>query len=119
MANFPKSARLLKSDDFQQVFNAPQKRSSDRYFTVLGHFYLLADEAEGERMRLGIAIAKKRVRKAHDRNRLKRLVRESFRHIAQNKSGVDLVVLAKSEAIEADNRKLFSSLARHWQRILS
>lgn len=108
---FPKTARLLTRSDFQYVFDAPEKRSSDRYFTLLGRSRTQAGT------RLGLIIAKRRILRAHERNRVKRLVRESFRTNAQLPQDTQLILLAKSAAQHADNATLFTSLARHWQRL--
>jgi ribonuclease P protein component len=54
------------------VFRQGQ-RSADRFFTVLYRPNAL------DMPRLGFAISRKKVRHATDRNRLKRVVRESFR----------------------------------------
>ncbi len=67
--------------------------------------------------RLGLAVAKKHVRRAVDRNRIKRLVRESFRQHQPQLKGLDLVVLVKPGIHKADNPALFSSLETHWQRL--
>ena len=66
--------------------------------------------------RLGLAIAKKRIRRASARNRIKRLVRESFRYHAAELCGLDVVVLARGDGA-ASNRELLDSLATHWQRL--
>jgi len=107
---FPRSARLLKGADYRRVFADP-RRSSDRYFTVL---YRPSGRAEA---RLGLAVAKKHLRRAVARNRIKRLIRESFRHHRQALAGLDLVVLVKPGIDAADNRSLHASLARHWKRL--
>lgn len=62
--------------------------------------------------RLGLAISKKGARRAVDRNRLKRLVRETFRHRKQELEGLQLVAIARSSAISADNLALRHSLDR-------
>jgi ribonuclease P protein component len=66
--------------------------------------------------RLGLAIGKKNCRRASGRNRLKRVIRESFRHHKATLGGLDVVVLNQPAATDAPNQALFESLARHWQR---
>ncbi len=108
---FPRSARLLTQGAFRSVFSAPQ-RSADQWFTVL------ARVNEDSRARLGLAIARKSARRAVDRNRLKRLARESFRHHAADMGGLDVVVMARPAAITATNAELSEALARHWRRLV-
>jgi len=67
--------------------------------------------------RLGLAIGKKHCRLASGRNRLKRVVRESFRQHRETIGGMDLVVLNQPAAAGAENRALFESLDEHWRRI--
>ena len=66
--------------------------------------------------RLGLAIAKKHSRNATARNRIKRIVRESFRHNQAELDGLDIVVINQPAATAASSRQLFDSLAAHWQR---
>jgi len=67
--------------------------------------------------RVGFAIAKKRVSRAVGRNRIRRVARESFRHVRGTLAGVDIVLLANSAADKASNQQLQQSLARHWDNI--
>ena len=68
----PKEARLLKRADFLRVYDQG-KRFEGRFMTV---FILPAKQ---DLHRVGITATKKAIGKAHDRNRAKRLLRESFR----------------------------------------
>lgn len=109
-ARFTKRARLLKPAEFTRVFDT-STRSRDRYFTVL------AKPSDLVYPRLGLAISKKSAKYAVARNRIKRIIRESFRRHQQNLHGVDFVVLAKPEAAVTNNELLFSSLEKHWIRL--
>jgi ribonuclease P protein component len=53
------------------------------------------------------------------RNRLRRLVRESFRLAQHELPAVDLVVAAKTPAVTAPATILRASLATLWQRVAS
>ena len=68
----PKESRLLKRADFLRVYKHG-KRFEGRFMTV----FILP--ASTDKHRVGIAATKKAIGKAHERNRAKRLLRESFR----------------------------------------
>ncbi|MFE8032143.1 ribonuclease P protein component [Thiohalocapsa marina] len=109
---FPRRRRLLRPGDYQAVFADPA-RSSDRLFTVLAS----RTSVDTACSRLGLAISKKCAPRAVDRNRIKRLIRESFRQGAVATCALDLVVLARPQARTADNRSIANSLQRHWSRL--
>ena len=54
-----------------------------------------------------------------NRNRLRRVIRESFRMQRQEMPAVDLLVTARAAAAAAPNRELFASLASLWLKIRS
>ena len=107
---FAKQDRLVRKTDFASVFRQA-KRDQGPFFSVL---YM----ANGlDRPRLGLAVSKKVSLLSVRRNRIKRLIRESFR---QNKSllnGLDIVVIARPAAATAEREKLDSSIKRHWRKI--
>jgi ribonuclease P protein component len=79
---------------------------------------VLARQNDLEYPRLGLAVARKAAGSAVCRNRLKRLIRESFRRRQDQLPAVDCIVMAKPGAASAENRELAASLEQHWQRII-
>ncbi len=72
------------------------------------------------RPRLGMAVSRKVDRTAVGRNRIKRVIRESFRQWSAqrgDRAGLDIVVLPRAAAASICNQQLFRSLAVHWSRI--
>ena len=67
--------------------------------------------------RLGLAVAKKNLPNAVDRNRVKRLIRESFRKQTCDK-GVDVVVLTRNPIINMDNTQIFKQLDWLWFQVM-
>lgn len=92
-ATFGRHERINDPADFRRAFDL-KRSASDRSLIVYGCHNGL------EHPRLGISASRKRIRKAHDRNRVKRLLREAFR---LNKSslppGVDLIVVPRDSKL--------------------
>lgn len=108
VTRFPRSARLLSRAAYQTVF-ASGRRLSGPYFLLLA-----VPRAEGDTARLGMAIARRHARTAVERNRIKRLVRESFRARRALLPPVDLVVMLRAGTAGVDNATLRAGLARLW-----
>ena len=106
---FSKDSRLLDAASFGRVFEKAT-RSRDKWFTVLCRPNDMATP------RLGLAISKKQCKKATARNRLKRIIRESFRHHQDELEGLDIVVMNKAAAADENNDALVNSLEAHWQQ---
>jgi len=107
---FRKENRLLDAAAFGRVFKEAT-RSRDQLFTVLCRH----NEEEGA-PRLGLAISKKLCRQAIKRNRIKRIIRESFRQHQATLAGLDIVVINRPAAAAATNPQMFASLEAHWRR---
>ena len=110
---FSRQSRLLKPAEFKLVFQQAT-RSSDEYFRML------ARPNELQHHRLGLAISKKTCAKAVGRNRIKRIVRESFRDWTAEPvldSTLDIVVMSTVAAANHNNHGLNESLMAHWQRL--
>jgi ribonuclease P protein component len=67
--------------------------------------------------RLGLAVSKKTARLATQRNRIKRLVRQSFRTQACRLPAVDVVVIARAGIADRSNQEITRSINAHWKRL--
>lgn len=110
-ASFPRDARILRKIDFDRVLRAPNRCGS-----ALFRAQLAPGDAHAH-ARLGLAIAKRVVRKSHDRNRLKRHVRDVFRNQRAGLPDFDIVVFAKPDAAAATSAALRLDLIRLFERI--
>lgn len=110
MPTFSNTARLSQPDHYRRVFDSPKFKVSS------GAFLLLATPGATQSSRLGVVVAKKNIRRAVRRNRIKRLVREQFR-LHPFGHAVDLVVLARSGADQLDNSGLWQELDRLWSAL--
>lgn len=68
---------------------------------------------------MGVAVSKRSAKRAVDRNRLKRIIRENFRRSPVRELGVDLVILAKVAATAASNDELHKALDRRWPSLIA
>jgi len=108
---FPRNKRLTAAADYRFVFAEPQRLSTPSY-TVL----VRANERQTNR--IGIVVSRKVAAHAVQRNRIKRLVRESFRHQQQKGlDGFDIVVIARHGIAKKNNNSLFSELEAQWSRL--
>ncbi len=111
-AKFQPAQRLLTAADYRQVFNAPDFKTGRR------EFLLLARRNSEPTHRLGLAVAKKHVPTAVRRNLIKRLARECFRHTESTVPMLDIVVLTRPGAREAERQALRESLAVLFARLV-
>ncbi|MBT9431978.1 ribonuclease P protein component [Candidatus Sodalis endolongispinus] len=105
----PRELRLLTPNHFTFVFQHPQ-RAGTPYVTILGRLNTLGHP------RVGLTVAKKHVKRAHERNRIKRLTRESFRLHQHALPAMDFVVIAKKDVADLDNHALTEALEKLWRR---
>ncbi len=109
-AGLPREARLRRAGDFAALRHA-SGRFGGRCFSVrfraneLGH------------PRLGLAISKRVSKLAVERNRIKRLVRESFRRARLELPPIDLMVMARDQAAGLPGPELLSELQALWKKL--
>ncbi|MXN88163.1 ribonuclease P protein component [Pasteurella canis] len=107
--NFSRELRLLTPIHFKYVFEQPFRASTPE-------ITILARPNNLPHPRLGLTVAKKHLKRAHDRNRIKRLCRESFRLLQHTLPHYDFVIVAKQGIGKLDNRTLNQTLDKLWQR---
>lgn len=107
---FPRELRLLTPESFKNVFAQPVRASSP-------HLTLLATTNTLPHPRLGLAVPKKALKRAVWRNRVKRIVRESFRLHQHELPAIDIVVIAKGGLKEIDNAEVFKLLDKLWRTL--
>jgi ribonuclease P protein component len=66
-----------------------------------------------------VSLPKKIIAKATTRNRIKRLIKNSFSMFFQETAGIDVVVRAKKEPQPDTNDKMLQSLDQHWITIMN
>lgn len=88
--NFPKKLRLLNKKDFNLVLKIGKKIN----ISSLINIYINLNKFKYPR--IGIIISKKKIKLAHNRNQIKRIIRESFRINKLKLPCIDLVFVLKN-----------------------
>ena len=107
MAKFSRDMRMNSPRDYSRVFRQAKHVGG-------GGLTILSVENTVGHPRLGLAIAKKHLKLATQRNRLKRLIRESFRHHQATFANIDIVVLSRTDIKRREVSKIRAALAQHW-----
>ncbi|QIL90718.1 ribonuclease P protein component [Microbulbifer harenosus] len=108
---FAKPLRLLNAAQYRAVFDSAPVRAAQPQFLILARPNDLGHP------RLGLVIAKKHVRNATDRNRIKRIARETFRLQQHQLFPLDAVVLARAGAGELDKDALAKIFNKLWRKL--
>lgn len=103
-AGFPRRARVRAGGDFDRIF-----KRGRRLGTPLLVLHWLA-QASDRGARLGLAVSRKVDKRAVVRVRIKRLLREHFRHIRNQLQAGDYVVVARPGAAQAAAEALRGAL---------
>jgi ribonuclease P protein component len=106
----PARLRLRRKSDFDATY-ARGRRMGDGFFSVT------ATLNQAGAARLGTAVAVRAAGNAVARNRIRRIIKESFRLHQRDIPAVDMVVSARPAAARASGAELRQSLAALWKRV--
>jgi ribonuclease P protein component len=105
----PDPKKLKKRSEFQRAYQKGSKYWN-RYFVI----YVL--HTHFDHLRLGITVTKK-VGKSVQRNRVKRLIRESFRHLRPHiQTAYDIVVVGRIPASRLKSQEAQNALYNLFRR---
>lgn len=112
MSNFclPKDARLLKRSQFLTLSKKGEKVHTD-------YFIAIVLKGNAKNNRLGITVSKK-AGNAVKRNRIKRIIREYFRHRKQIITGpMDINIVARKSLTTLSNEQINKKLDNLFKKI--
>lgn len=143
-ASFPRNARLLTPAAFRCVFSGGRRISASRFQLIVlpqrqdpiddepaTHDSEQHDNEQSgfspsdsdrhralpaRNARLGLTVAKRFAKRAVDRNRIKRIARETFRRQRHDLAGLDLVLIARNGVAELSREQLHDALNVLWRR---
>lgn len=105
---FSRKLKLLNAEHYKNVFSKSQ-RFGNKSFTVL------ARENNLGHSRLGLAISKKSAKRAVDRNRIKRIFRESFRLHQHSLPNVDIIAMCKPSVLSLNKQEMHKQIENQWR----
>jgi ribonuclease P protein component len=109
--DFSRNKRLLVPKQFKAVFDSPTGKVPGK------HLLILAKDNQLDHPRLGLVIGKKSVKLSVQRNRIKRVIRESFRQHQVSLAGWDVVIVARKGLGDIENAELHQHFAKLWKRL--
>ncbi len=110
--SFPKACRIVSSDDYRRAYRS-------RHRGRVGAFAWHARPNACEQSRLGLSVPKKAVKRATDRARVKRVIRESFRHNRARLPAADIIISVRALPADLHDPSLHAEVGRIWEAVLS
>jgi ribonuclease P protein component len=95
---------------FSQVFQKASKISGC-------NFAILAKPNNLDYPRIAVMIARRNVKNATDRNRIKRVIKECTRANQEQIKGNDILVIGYKSLDKLSNKELTSCLEKKWQKL--
>jgi ribonuclease P protein component len=110
-ATFTKAQRLLKPAEFKHVFDQRQSQHNALFGVYTARNTL-------NHARVGLVVSKKVSKRAVVRNKIKRLVRESFRLQQAALGSIDFVIVAKTPLADVATDTITTTLQPLWSKAI-
>lgn len=110
--SLPRLRNKLTKAEYKLVFDRPKKINQK-------HWLLLYRENQKSYARLGTIVAKQVASQAVTRNRIKRVLRESFRHQQHFFTGIDIIVITRRQCSLLPKTELRKRLDELWVKLLN
>lgn len=107
---YPHYQRLITKAEFKSVFDEAQKISQK-------HLLVLYKPNQNKHSRLGLIVSKRFANKAVSRNRIKRVIRESFRHIHEELTHMDIIIISRQQCDKLSKGKLREGIDKLWEKL--
>ncbi len=112
---FKKINRLTKDKEFDKAFNPPAGGGKSSYDKTIG-IKIISNELDHNRF--GILVGIKVSKKAVERNKIKRQIREIVRlELNKLKHGYDCVIMALSPILDKQYKDIEKSIKNHFVRL--
>lgn len=124
--SFKRTSRLLTPKDYKHTFDAVHIKLHQPNIMCLVSIHSKNQQINAgdinrrvNNSRLGLAISKAKNKRAPERNRIKRLIREYFRlHHHEFPEHVDMVFLAKTRTDDVTNADIHRQLETIWRKLI-
>jgi ribonuclease P protein component len=107
---FPVDVRLRRPDEYKRTLTSGKRVHYELLMAVV-------NPTQTASPRLGLAIAKRQTRLAHERNRVKRVARECFRRHQAEWPSFDCVVMAKAGIENVPNPELHIMMKQLFDKV--
>ena len=107
---FPVDVRLRRPDEYKRTLTSGKRVHYELLMAVVS-------PTQSTSARLGLAIAKRQTRQAHERNRVKRIARECFRRHKAEWPSFDCVVMAKAGIENVPNPELHIMMKQLFDKV--
>lgn len=108
--NFPREHRLVANAEFKSLFNKSKK-------FIQQYLVILYKPNKKPYARLGLIVGKRVAKFAVSRNKIRRILRESFRAHQTQLGYIDVVIIARKDCNTLSKEKLREVIDQIWTKL--